>query len=223
MRGKKCGSIFMAIGLLFLAAALILTLYNVWDESRADAAAQNVLEQLREDSEKEWQQEAKEVEEYEEDQTEEEVGLQSPDEVEIPNYILNPNMSMPTTEIDGNSYIGTLYIEALGLSLPIMSDWSYEKLRIAPCRYSGSAYTQNLVLAGHNYRKHFSGLKSLSIGDRITFTDMDGNTFVYEVGDVEILQPTAVEEMTDSGWDLSLFTCTYGGQTRFTLRCRQLP
>ncbi|MDO4296418.1 MAG: sortase [bacterium] len=222
MRGKKCGSIFMAIGLLFLVAALILTLYNVWDESRADAAAQKVLEQLREDTKEEWQPESKESGEYEEEPTQD-LELQNPEEVEIPNYILNPNMSMPTKEIDGNSYIGTLYIEALDLFLPIMSDWSYEKLRIAPCRYSGSAYTKNLVLAGHNYRKHFSGLKALAIGDRITFTDMDGNTFVYEVGDVEILQPTAVEEMTDSGWDLSLFTCTYGGQTRFTLRCRQVP
>ena len=36
---------------------------------------------------------------------------------------------------------------------------------------------------------------------------------------LEILQPTAVEEMTSGDYDLTLFTCTYGGATRFTVRC----
>ena len=28
-----------------------------------------------------------------------------------------------------------------------------------------------------------------------------------------------VEEMLSEEWDLTLFTCTYSGQTRFTVRC----
>ena len=46
-------------------------------------------------------------------------------EVEISDYLLNPNMEMPEVEIDGNDYIGTLSIPALELSLPVMSQWSY--------------------------------------------------------------------------------------------------
>lgn len=39
----------------------------------------------------------------------------------------------------------------------------------------------------------------------------------------EVLQPTQIEKMTvkSSGddWDLTLFTCTTGGQARYALRC----
>ena len=58
---------------------------------------------------------------------------------------------MPTQEVDGQSYIGVLELQPLGLSLPIISQWSYPGLRIAPCRYTGSAYQNDLVIAAHNY------------------------------------------------------------------------
>ena len=45
--GKK-GSILIAIGLLLLAAALLLTLYNIWDAHRADVAAQTAVQALKE-------------------------------------------------------------------------------------------------------------------------------------------------------------------------------
>ena len=38
-----------------------------------------------------------------------------------------------------------------GLELPIMSDWDYGRLKIAPCRYYGSVRGENLVLMAHNY------------------------------------------------------------------------
>ena len=34
-------------------------------------------------------------------------------EVEIPDYVLNPNMSMPVKRIDGQNYIGILEIPAI--------------------------------------------------------------------------------------------------------------
>ena len=43
--GKK-GSVFIAIGLLLLAAALLLTLYNLWDARRADIVAQETVREL---------------------------------------------------------------------------------------------------------------------------------------------------------------------------------
>ena len=139
--------------------------------------------------------------------------------MDIPDYVLNPYMEMPVTVIEGHEYIGVLSVPSLGLDLPVMSEWSYPKLKIAPCRYKGSAYTHNLIIAGHNYRKPFSPIKSLEPGERIVFTDAEGNQFFYQVDTVEILKKTAVEQMEAGEWDLTLFTCTYGGQTRFTLRC----
>lgn len=196
MKAKR-GTILMTIGLLLLAAALFLAGYNIWDEHRAESSARQVLDQL-------------EVETPQEPVTPEEP---------TPEYILHPEMDMPTVEIDGNRYIGRVSIPALGLELPVMSQWSYPNLKIAPCRYQGSAYTGDLIIAGHNYRTHFGPLKNLGMGDTVLFTDADGNQFRYAVAQVETLAKTAVEEMAAGDWDLTLFTCTLGGQTRVTVRC----
>jgi sortase A len=141
------------------------------------------------------------------------------DITDIPLYVKNPEMAMPVISIDGNDYIGVLDIPELDISLPVMSEWSYPKLKIAPCRYTGTIYMNNMVIAAHNYDSHFGRLKELQSGDSITFADTDGNLFYYEVTDMEVLEPTAIEDMKNSGYDLTLFTCTYGGKTRYTVRC----
>ena len=38
---------------------------------------------------------------------------------EVPDYVLFPDMEMPTIEVDGHDYIGTLSIPELGLELPV--------------------------------------------------------------------------------------------------------
>lgn len=192
----------MIIGLLFLTAALSIVVYNIQTSVEAAKSAENVLSQLEEVIEKE---------KPSEDTTEEPV---------VPDYILNPEMNMPEKEIDGMKYIGTLSLPSLDLELPINSEWSYPGLKISPCRYSGSVYLNNMVIAAHNYTRHFGNIKNLAIGDRVIFTDMNGNRFFYTVADIEILSPYAVEEMTSGEWDLSLFTCTVGGQARVTVRCK---
>lgn len=197
-REYKPGTWLIRGGMLLIAAALFLTGYNLWDERRAAASAEQVLEELRRDPES-----------------------SDPDEGQggIPDYLLNPDMEMPVIEIDGIKYIGTLEIPAFDISLPIAAEWSYEKLRTAPCRYAGSAYKNNLVIAAHNYRAHFGLLKELSAGARVTFTDTDGNVFTYDVTEVQILEPLDIEEMISGEWDLTLFTCTLSGQTRLAVRC----
>ena len=136
------------------------------------------------------------------------------DGFEIPDYMLNPRMDMPVVRNHGQDYIGVL-----GLELPIISEWDYARLKKAPCRYAGSAYLDNLVIAAHNYKTHFGRLKELSQGDRVIFTDADGNRFEYEVVLKETLMPRDVKEMKSGEFDLSLFTCTVGGSYRVTVRC----
>ena len=127
---------------------------------------------------------------------------------------------MPTREIEGNEYIG--YVSFNDTCLPVMSDWDYTKLKLAPCRYSGSLKEHNLVIAGHNYRDGFRALKNLKTGDLVYFNALNGKIYQYEVDTLEVLEPTEIEAMTDSQWDLSLYTCTYEGKLRFTVRCREL-
>ncbi len=122
--------------------------------------------------------------------------------------------------IEDAAYIGILEIPSLGLTLPIQSDWSYPNLRLSPCRYRGSAKNSDLIIAGHNYPAHFGYFYRLNIGDKVRFTDVLGNVYDYQVSGLETLESTDVKKMTSGNWDLTLFTCTTGGMTRVTVRCR---
>lgn len=137
-----------------------------------------------------------------------------------PPFVQYPEMEMPTREIDGQTYIGMVEVPALELSLPVISEWTYLRLKKAPCRYVGSVYSKDMVICGHNYDRHFGRLKDLAVGDEVRFTDMDGNVFFYSVCGTEQLGKYAVEDMLAGEWDLTLFTCTKGGRMRVTVRCK---
>lgn len=140
-----------------------------------------------------------------------------------PRTICPGDAAADTETIDGYDYIGYLSIPSIGLALPVMQQWSYPGLKIAPGRYSGALHTDDLVIAGHDYARHFSPLKHLTVGTEVLFVDMNDNTWHYAVSDTEVLQPTQIEEMAvktpDRNWDLTLFTCTTTGQARYALRC----
>lgn len=206
----KRGRISIILGLLLIAAALCLCVYNIWDAHRAARTAVQAVEVLEE--------QLAATEETGPDRAEKPYDTMEP----LPDYRVSPYMEMPVRTVDGVSYIGVLEIPVLGLELPVISRWSYPDLKIAPCRYSGSAYLDDLILCAHNYDSHFGNLKTLLPGDGLTFTDMDGNVFYYEVTALETLMPNATEEIQSGGWDLTLFTCTLGGRTRVVVRCDRL-
>ena len=208
---RKRGNGLIIMGLLLIAAALFLAAANLYGGLLAERSARRAADRLEVLTPAQPSAGPENAEGF--------VGSQ---EFEVPDYVLNPEMEMPEEEIDGVDYIGTLRIPALGLELPIISQWSYPNLKVAPCRYAGSAYLDDLVIAAHNYPSHFGTLKDLSPGDEITFTDMDGNVFRYEVAELETLPPTAIEDMTESGYALTLFTCTLGGASRVTVRCSRV-
>ena len=200
------GKIFTITGLLLFAAALALSVYNLWDGYRAVQSREKLLEEYR-DKNQNISGEGEQAEES---------------DGQIPDYQLNPEMEMPEItleDLDGAACIGVLEIPKIDLKLPVLSEWSYQLLKKAPCRYSGSAYLDNLVIAAHNYRTHFGKLKELETDDEVIFTDAAGNRFEYKVAAVEALTPQSVEDMTSGEWALSLFTCTLDGKNRVTVRC----
>lgn len=186
----------MLLGTVLIVAALSLFLWNRREAEQAAEAAETILPQV--------------VEQI----------AETAAEAPVPPDPFDPTMT--EAEIDGYMYIGYLSIPALGLELPVMSEWDYTRLNIAPCRYSGSTKTDDLVIAAHNYARHFGGLSGLSGGEEVYFVDMDNVVSCYTVVAVEILPPTAIEEMTNGDYDLSLFTCTYGGRSRVTVRCDRI-
>lgn len=210
---RKRSLVLTVLGVLCLLAALVWTGLNLWHEAHAEAAVEQALPQL--------ESAIREAPAAQEPTTAEAPSMPSPasEEAVTPDYLLNPEMEMPVSSVDGLDYIGILEIPAIGLKLPVASEWSYANLNIAPCRYAGSAYLDTLVILGHNYPAHFKELKSLRPGDAVQFTDADGNVFSYTVSDFEQLRPGQVTDMISGDWDLTLFTCTVGGQLRLAVRC----
>ncbi len=209
-KSKRISSFLIFTGLAMIVSALILVCYNIWDDQRATVSARTALKELLAYM--------PEQDDETQDDTDDKDNLPDLSE-DYPTYVLDPEAEMPTVNIDGRDYIGTLRIPSLDLKLPIVSEWSYPALRIAPCRYKGSAYSSDLIIAAHNYNSHFGRIKYLNVGDKVTVTDIDGNVFRYVVCEVQVLAPTAIEEMETSGYPLTLFTCTIGGQSRVTVRC----
>ena len=189
---SRCfGIVCILLGVCCLLSAAGLVVYNKWDDKNAQKASQDMLQEIQ-------QQIAEESD--------------SENEEQHPQQI-------PVGEIKGYEYIGILTIPALEVELPVLTDWSYAKLKVAPCLYYGNCYEPDFVIAAHNYQSHFGRLSKLQAGDIVTFTDVSGNINGYEVILIETLAENATKEMITSGFDLSLYTCTPGGGSRVTVRC----
>ena len=192
------GKGLMLLGVILLLGAAGLYGYNQWVDYQAgqksDAAALSLVE-----------------------------GIQSNDVpiVEMQDEELSEEQ-IKVAELDGAYYMGVLTIPAMEKILPIQSTWSEAQLKTSPCRYSGSIQEGQLVIAGHNYKRHFTGLASLPIGESVVFTDLEGNQIFYEVREVYTVSATNIEGMVNSGYDLSLFTCNYSGKARVTVRCERV-
>lgn len=192
----KLGAVCMALGGLCILGALTLLLHNRNEDQRAARAVAAALPQVRE---------------------------------AIARHEALPTPSAPPAEeepeemeesvVDGYSYIGYLAIPTLELELPVMSQWDAEGLKLAPCRQFGAVGSNDMVIAGHNYKSHFGPLHRLNVGEQVAFTAIDGSVYTYEVGTVDAIAATAVEEVKNSEWDLVLYTCTLGGKERVAVGC----
>ena len=202
---NKLGTVCILLGITLLLIAGIFFLYNNEEDMSAALASGEVLPQL--------------VQEIEQRQK----ALPSGPDPIIPNapaHLLTPEeVVMPEVELNGNRYIGYLVIPKLELELPVLSEWSYPLLFIAPCRYTGTLLGEDLTIMAHNYNSHFGRLGQMEEGDEVIFVDVNGKTTHFTVIATDVLLPTAVEEVTGGAYDLTLFTCTYGGRTRITVYC----
>lgn len=194
---KKLSNLLLILGALLIVGAAGLFGWNLLEDQRAGKASEEHLAALVS-----------------------QIGPQeSAEAVELPETTEEADKTMKEVTVDGIAYIGYLSIPSLKLELPLISEWSYDKLQTAPCRYTGTISGGDLVLMGHNYDKHFGKISKLAPGDQVIFTDVEGQTYTYQVAKQEKLPAEAVEEMSAGEYALTLFTCTYDGQSRITVRC----
>lgn len=197
-------------GSLLIFAALCLCIFNIARGRTAAKRSQSALSELKTVIDKTPQP----TETTAADSTEDDLFAQ---------YEEPAPAEIPTVRLDDRVYCGYLTIDELGLELPVINDFSYDALNIAPCRYSGSTDGNDLIIAAHNYSSHFGKLDRLTDGSEIVFTDCSGKTFRYNIISIEEIRGSDVEEMLskdDTAWDMTLFTCTLSGKSRITVRAK---
>ena len=127
-RNRK-GLFSIILGLLLLAAALLLVVYNYYDAYLAELDSEFYKQYLLED-----------MESY------------VPDEDLMWDTYLDsqdPDRKMPTIIVGEEEFIGVLEVPLYSLALPVMSECDYRKLKHAPCVYSGTYYRNDLVICAH--------------------------------------------------------------------------
>lgn len=212
MKTKReiCGTVFMVLGTLLIALCLLLVLYNRRED---EAAREFAIEQLT------MIQQSIAQHAHEADSDAGDADTADASETDSSG---ESDGEMPVEFIDGYGYIGYVSFPSLDLELPVMDMWDVTRLKLAPCRYYGSLQTDDLVVAGHNYRSGFGKLKNLNIGDELLFTDMDGVAYLFRVGEIEVLTSTDVTKMVESKWDFTVFTCASDRSKRLTVRCAKV-
>ena len=133
---------------------------------------------------------------------------------------LSPSPSAsPSAAPEGPAFLGVLSVPAVSLTVPVLAEWSYYHLTLAPCRDCGSIETGDLVIAAHNYDTHFGRLSRIAPGDSVYFTDMAGSTTEYAAASVEQRDPSDAEGVRESGYPLVLYTCSWDCTARVTVFC----
>lgn len=212
---RSKGKYLIAIGSLLLIVAAILIFFNMLQDKKSGERAKEVLFEL----EAQITDEVNKLKATEQEQTIVSDDLFAQYEVEE-----EEATQEKLAEINGDSYIGIVSIPNLGIRLPVMSEWSYANLKISPCRYSGRADENNLIIAAHNYSSHFGNISELTVGDEIVFIAADGKEYNYTTIQTETLNGTDVESLVANGnetWGLTLFTCTLSGQSRVCVRAEK--
>lgn len=202
---NKCSLIFIITGTALILSALFLCMHNIIEDKKSGEKSQNILNELK-----------SQITVI--DSTDKNPIYDTPDFYKQ----FEKNQSANSyKKIDGVKYLGYITLPTINIELPVMSDWDYNKLNASPCRYSGFADQKDLIIAAHNYNSHFRKIDDLNSGDIFYFTDADGKSYEYEVINTEIISgndPDAMISDYDDSWDITLFTCTFDGRNRITVR-----
>lgn len=210
--------LLIVTGTMLILSALFLCLYNINESNKAYEQSQKVLSELKQLIPEPVPQEESEKADNKKDEI-----IQNPADDLFAAYEDKEEeieKAQPML-INGGYYCGFITLPSLNLELPVADGWSYQALKNSPCRYSGSAEEDNIIIAAHNYNTHFGRIGTLNSGDEIVFTDTNGEVHRFEVNNTQYIDGYDKEGMfsgNEDEWDITLFTCTLNGVSRVTVR-----
>lgn len=201
----------MIIAVVMVISAGIILVYNTWDNNRVEEESLETVTKLEELIGKNNFVNDTDDKNEENIESEGEAASSSDSDVSID--------IKSSVNINGYNYIGIIYIPSLNnLAVPVIDTCTDANLKVSVCRYAGSLQNNNMVIAGHNYKSSFGKLSKLTTGSIAYFKSVDGTVYKYKCKEILTLSENDVYEMQTGDWDLTLFTCTYSGTSRLTLR-----
>lgn len=89
---------------------------------------------------------------------------------------------MSTLSINGTDFVGLLEVPKYDSVLPICANWGNASKY--PCRFSGSVYDRTMQIGATTQSGQYDFYRDISVGDSVSFIDMEGNGYSYKVIDI---------------------------------------
>ncbi len=207
--------IILVISFLGLAGYAI---YYYYDNYKADQEAEDIIAEFENNF-------------LQNDATDENVYPETENNEQVTNSTGSTGLSNTSssysvgTYYNGYKVIGIISIPKLNIKYPIFDVDNTATLRLGTAAiYPSNAeitlnISGNVVIAGHNYRnsRMFSKIKTLSDGDYIYITNINGTTLEYKVYNnytASVDDSSYITRDTNGGIEISLSTCTTDASTR---------
>lgn len=202
---KAFGLCFVITGAALILSAVSLAVYNILQDRSAQKEADTALTEIKST--------IPEIRVYDPAKPDYEAMTEN----DLPDA---EQPEEPAVEVGESKYLGYVSVPSVGLELPVMSEYSEENMKSAPCRYFGTLSGGDLIIAAHNYRSFFDKLDEVQVGDTIEFVDASGLLRRYEVVETDLIggRETSKMKAGSEWWDITLFTCNYSGYSRVTVR-----
>lgn len=212
---RTVGIILAALGVLCILGAVGFNYYNEWESDRAGERSAEILAKLLDSEAFSESADSDGSSNINEASRTEQHGA---GEAEV-NEDNNVNIAR-TAEIDGSLLCGYVEIASIGLKLPVMAEYSESNMKIAPCKYTEAETPEGkIVIAGHNYTRHFGRLGRVSPGDSVVFTNTEGKSYNFTVTEICEIAANDFSSLQEGDWELALFTCNMSGAKRILVRC----
>lgn len=111
--------------------------------------------------------------------------------------------TLATLSIDKTDFIGFLELPDHGSALPVCAGWG--KITRYPSLFSGSIYNGSIKIGGSSQKGQYDFYREISQGDKIFFTDTQGNRYGYTVSDIQYEKTADEKTLNQKDADLVLF------------------
>ena len=150
-KGHAIGKISVVAGIVLLVGAIVILAFWRWNIRNSEKLAEAYVNTLQ--------------------------ALLPPPQDAVPEA--RRDNTMPALSVDGRDFVGIIEMPQYGSVLPVCGDWG--KTSQYPCRFSGSIYDGTLQIGATSQKGQYDFYRELSVGDKIVYTDMEGNRYTFEI------------------------------------------